>query len=253
MDVDEMLQRMRDPLGAPFYPQVLRVLLVVTWVLHIFFVTLALGSSAYTIYGFVRKGEHRLRLARTTARLTPNAVGLGIVTGIAPLLFVQTIYDPIWYASNSLTGFWSVIFVFVVMGGYGAGYLFSLKGSKDGRLLWSAVASTVLISFAGWIMHVLASVQLRPDEWRRWYAPNGIVDTKGIAFHDFSLPRLALLLPIQAAVSIACVLVLYAWFAARRDGDGDGDYQRWVADQGRRLGLAASPLYAVAGVGWALT
>ena len=254
MDIADLLDDLRDPLAAPFYPQVFRVLLVVTWMLHIFFVTLALGSSAYTVYGYARSGEHRRRLARTTARLTPNATGLGIVTGIAPLLFVQTIYDPIWYASNTLTGLWSVLFVFVVMGGYGSAYLFSLKGSEDGRLLWSAVASLVLLSFAGWIMHVLASVQLQPDQWMSWYAPNGIVDTRGVTFHDYNLPRLAFLLPLQAMLSIAVVLTLYAWFAARReDPEEDPTYLPWVAQRGRRLGIVAGPLYALAGLGWALT
>lgn len=257
MDIADLLHDLRDPLAAPFYPQVFRALLVITWVLHIFFVTLALGSSTFTVFGYVRPNERRLRLARTTARLTPNAVGLGIVTGIAPLLFVQTIYDPIWYASNTLTGLWSVLFVFVVMGGYGSAYLFSLKGSEHGRHLWSAVASVLLLFFAGWIMHVLASVQLEPDQWMKWYAPKGIVDTRGTAFHAFNLPRLAFLLPLQAMLSIAVVLPLYAWYAGRRDGEAeretDSGYLPWVAGLGRRLGLVAGPLYALAGLAWGLT
>lgn len=255
MDYGDLLDRMRDPLAAPFFPQVFRALLVLTWVVHIFFVTLALGSSLYTVYGYTRKGERRLRLARTTARLTPNATGLGIVTGIAPLLFVQTIYDPIWYASNALTGLWSVIFVFVVMGGYGSAYLFSLKGSPDGRMLWSAVASALLLSFAGWIMHVLAAVQLQPDKWMQWYAPQGIVQTQGTTFHSFNVPRLIFLLPLQAMMSIAVVLMLYAWFANRRDGETEPDpgYLPWVAQLGRRLGMIAGPLYTIAGICWAAT
>lgn len=252
MDIGDMLERMRDPLGAPFFPQVFQVLLVVTWVLHIFFVTLALGSSAFSIGGFVRKGEYPLRLARVAARLTPNAVGLGIVTGIAPLLFIQTIYDPIWYASNTLTGFWSVVFVFIVMGGYSMAYLFYLRGSQDGRLLWSAVASCALLAFAGWIMHVLASVSIRPDQWMQWYAPGGVVDTRGILFHTFSIPRLVFLLPLQAGLSLAVVLLLFAWYFGRRD-DADPAFLSWVAGIGRRLGLIVSPLYALFGLLWALT
>lgn len=275
MDVSEMLQRMRDPLGAPFFPPVFQVLLVVTWVLHIFFVTLALGSSCFSIYGFVQQGEYQLRLARVTARLTPNAVGLGIVTGIAPLLFVQTIYDPIWYASSTLTGFWSVTFIFIVMGGYSMAYLFYLKGSQDGRLLWSAVASLLLIFFAGWVMHVLASVSIRPDQWMQWYAPDGVIDTRGIQFHAFNLPRLVFLLPLQAGLSLAVVLQLFAWYfrqgeepatwqparsamaafnwGIRRLEDPDPDFLAWVAGLGRRLGMVVSLLYALFGVLWAIT
>lgn len=251
MTVGEMLKMMRDPLGAPFYPPALQVLLVVTWVLHIFFVTLALGSSLYAIWGFVRPNEHRLRLARIAARLTPNAVGLGIVTGIAPLLFVQTIYDPIWYASNTLTGFWSISFIFVVMGGYSLAYLFYLKGSPDGKLLWSAVASFILIFFAGWIMHVLAAVSIRPERWMEWYAPNGIVDTRGIIFHAWNIPRLVFLLPLQAGLSLAVALTLLAWYF--RHNTDDAPFMQWVAGVGRQLGLVISPLYALTGLLWAAT
>lgn len=252
MDIGDALEQMRDPLGAPFYPSILRVLLVLTWVVHIFFVTLALGSGCCAIYGFLHKGERQLRLARSAARVTPNAVGFGIVTGIAPLLFLQTIYDPIWYASNTLTGFWSVMFVFVVMGGYGLAYLFYMRGSRDGRLLWSTVASTVLICFAGWIMHVLASVSIRPDSWREWYAPNGIPDTRGVVFHAFNLPRLVFLLPIQAALSLAVVGLLHAWYMNKR-GDADSDYLSWVAALARRLGIVVSVLAAAVGLFWGVS
>ncbi|ACL24913.1 hypothetical protein [Chloroflexus aggregans] len=251
MNVGEMLKMMRDPLGAPFYPPALQVLLVVTWVLHIFFVTLALGSSLYAIWGFLRPTDYRLRLARVAARLTPNAVGLGIVTGIAPLLFVQTIYDPIWYASNSLTGFWSVSFIFVVMGGYSLAYLFYLKGSPDGKLLWSAVASFILLFFAGWIMHVLAAVSIRPERWMEWYAPNGIIDTRGIIFHAWNIPRLVFLLPLQACLSLAVTLTLFGWYFRR--SEEDAPFIQWVANLGRKLGLVISPIYALAGLLWAMT
>lgn len=252
MDIGDMLQRMRDPLGAPFFPPVLRLLLVVTWVLHIFFVTLALGSSSYSIYAFRRKGDYRLRLGRLAARLTPNAVGLGIVTGIAPLLFVQTIYDPIWYASNTLSGFWSVSLIFIVMGGYSLSYVFYLKGSKDGRLLWSAVLSFSLLFLAGWVMHVLHSVSIRPDQWMGWYAPGGVIDTRGITFHAFNLPRVAVLIPLQAGLSLAAMLQFTAWYLRQRP-DADPDFLAWVAQQGRRLGMIVSPIYALGGALWALT
>jgi hypothetical protein len=252
MDVGDLMEQMRDPLGAPFYPLVFQVLLVVTWVLHIFFVTAALGCGSYSLYGFARKGEHRLRLARHAAQATPSSVGLGIVTGIAPLLFIQVIYDPTWYAANTLVGFWSVMFVFVVMGGYGAAYLFYMRGSRDGRMLWSAALSLALLLLAGWIMHVLASVSIRPEQWSEWYSPNGLPDTRGVTFHSYNLPRVAFLLPLQAGLGLAVVLTLHAWYYRKRD-DADPDYLEWVGSLGRRLGLVLSPLYALAGAGWALT
>lgn len=252
MTVGEMLKMMRDPLGAPFFPPALQALLVATWVLHIFFVTLALGASLFSIYAFWQRSSERARqLGRLAARLTPNALGLGIVTGIAPLLFVQTIYDPLWYTANSLTGFWSVSFIFVVIGGYSLAYFFYLKGSQDRRLLFTAVASFALLLFAGWIMHVLHGVSIRPERWMAWYMPDGVIDTRGVTFHTWNIPRLVFLLPLQAGLSLAVVLLFSAWYLRRR-GD-DPAFLDWTAELGRRLGVTVSPVYALAGLGWALT
>lgn len=252
MEVEDALRMMRDPLGAPFYPRVFQVLLLLTWVVHIYFVTVAVGSSVTTIYGFRRGDERWLRLARSCARLTPSGVGLGIVTGIAPLLFVQVIYDPIWYASNALTGFWSVIFIIVVASGYTCAYVFYLKGSADGRLLWSSVLGLALLVLAGWIMHVLASVSIRPERWREWYAPNGVADTRGIEFHSFNVARVAFLLPLQAAIGTAVTGLIYTWYRLKRD-DADREYLTWVAGLSRRLGIIASVLYGGVGIAWAVT
>ncbi len=252
LTIGDMLKMMRDPLGAPFFPPALQALLVATWVLHIFFVTLALGASLFSIYAFWQQRDERARqLGRLSARLTPNALGLGIVTGIAPLLFVQTIYDPLWYTANALTGFWSVSFIFVVMGGYSLAYFFYLKGSQDRRLLFTAVISFVLLFFAGWIMHVLHGVSIRPEGWMTWYMPDGVIDTRGVTFHAYNIPRLLFLLPLQAGLSLAVVLQFSAWYLRRR-GD-EPAFLDWVAELGRRLGVIVSPLYALAGLGWALT
>jgi hypothetical protein len=252
MEVSELLERMRDPLGAPFYPRVFQLLLLITWAIHILFVTMALGSSVISIYGFIKGGDYQTRLARSAAKLTPSAVGLGIVSGIAPLLFVQVIYDPIWYASNALAGFWSVAFVFVVIGGYSLAYLFYMKGSPDGRLLWSAVGSAALLAFAGWIMHVLSAVSIRPEEWTSWYAPGGEVDTSGLSFHAYQLPRLTFLLVLQAALSLAVAGLVYTWYQAKRP-EADMDYLQWVANMARRLAMGTAVGFLLIGVMWSLT
>ncbi len=125
------------------------------------------------------------------------------------------------------------------MGGYSLAYLFYLKGSADGKLLWSAVVSFVLLFFAGWVMHVLASVSIRPERWMEWYAPNGVIDTRGISFHSWNIPRLAFLLPLQAGISMAVVLTLFAWYFRRIEEDAP--FMQWVAGRGRLLGLVVSP------------
>lgn len=248
----EMLQMMRDPLGAPLHPTIVQVLLVMTFVLHIYFVTLALGASCYTLWAFWRGNDWQKRFARVAARITPNAVGLGIVTGIAPLLFVQTIYDPLWYAANTLTGFWSTTFILILMGGYSLAYLFYLKGSPQGRLLWANALSLGLLLLAGWIMHVLANTQLYPEYWREWYAPNLEPDTRGVTFHAYNLPRATFLLVGSAMLSLGVTLMLFAWYFRQR-ADADLEYLRQVGALGKKLALLASPVLWATGTAWAFT
>jgi len=210
------------------------------------------GASCFALWAFWRGSEWQRRLARVAARLAPNAVGLGVVTGIAPLLFVQTIYDPLWYAANTLTGFWSTLFIFVVMGGYSLAYLFYLKGSPQGKLLWASGLSLALLLLAGWIMHVLANTALYPEYWREWYAPNREPDTRGIIFHAYNLPRVTFLLLVSSVLSLGVTLMLFAWYFRQRD-DADREYLTQVGQLGKRLALVAAPLLWVTGMMWAFT
>lgn len=251
----EILQMMRDPIGAPLHPVLVQVLLLLTWALHIIFATLAVGSAGLTLYAFLlRKGNaYWEQLGKLAARLVPNSIGLAIVTGIAPLLFVQTIYDPLWYASSSINGTWTVFFIFIMMGAYSLGYFFYLKGSPHGgRYIWSAIASFLLLTLAGWIMHVLSATSIRPEYWRQWYVPNGVVDTRGIVFHAWNMPRFLFLLPMQAMISLGVALIFVATVLSKR-GEAEPDYVKWLGELGRRFGFYTGPMYALVGVLWGAT
>jgi len=58
-DVGAMLKAMADPAGAPFYPVVMQVLQVLTWMLHMLFVYTSIGGLFFTIYylRFYKKGR----------------------------------------------------------------------------------------------------------------------------------------------------------------------------------------------------
>jgi len=105
---------------------------------------------------------------------------------------------------------------------------------------------------AGWIMHVLAETALRPEHWQQWYVKEGIVDTRGIVFHAWNLPRALFLLPMQALLSVGVAFIFVAHLLLRR-GDTDESYLRWQAALGQKLGLYTGPLYALMGLLWGLT
>lgn len=251
MSVETMLRLLRDPLGAPLPSPLLEGLLVLTWVPHILFAALALAAIGHAAYAHFSQDPNHRRLGLITARLAPNAVGLAIVTGVAPLLFVQVVYSPLWYASASLEGFWATTFIFVAMGGYALAYLFYLRGVREGRFLWSALCSFLLLLFAGWIMHVLVQVGLYPGRWLDWYAPQGQVDTRGVRFLHAEPARFAFLLLAQAPLALGVALLLFAGYFRRRQ-DADLLFLEWVAKLGLRFFRTTLPLYAALAFLWVL-
>lgn len=244
----EALLAMRDPLGAPVHPLAVQILLVVTYVLHIFFVTTAIGSLLLGLYGLRRPEEAWKRLARVSVRLAVQATGLGITMGIAPLLFVQVIYDPAWYTATTLMGLWTTLFIPIVALEYLFLYVLYLRGNLAGV----GYASLALLLLAGFIMHSLASAGLYPSRFVEWYAPGGAVDTSGTRFLGYNLPRFAALLFGQAALSLGVMLFLFAWYFGRRE-DVPRDFLGLVEGVGRGSLRLGALLFAGFGLLWAFT
>ncbi|GLV48434.1 hypothetical protein TJA_15870 [Thermus sp. LT1-2-5] len=242
----ETLLAMRDPLGAPVHPAALQLLLVVTYVLHIFFVTAAVGSLTLGLYALTRREENWKRLGHVAIRLAVQATGLGITMGIAPLLFVQVIYDPFWYTATTLMGLWTTLFIPVVALGYLFLYVLYLRGNVVGV----GYVALGLLVLAGFIMHSLANAGLYPSRWVDWYAPGGVPDTAGVRFVGYDLGRFAALLFGQAGLSLGVSLLLFAWYFRRREDVPPGflGFVEGVARGALRLG---GILFALFGLLWA--
>ena len=92
--VNEVLAALRDPMGVPLYPVVFQLLMVLTFALHILFVNFVVGGLLISLWGRFRRAERWQRLSATTARIATISVSFAVLIGVAPLLFVQVIYDP---------------------------------------------------------------------------------------------------------------------------------------------------------------
>ncbi|QFY43377.1 hypothetical protein F6R98_12740 [Candidatus Methylospira mobilis] len=249
MDI-ETLNALRSPSGLPSHPVIFLILLVVTWTLHILAVQVMLGSTALSVIGvFVNDGFMR-KLGNIMLNTAKVAVSIAIVLGVAPLLFVQVIYDPFWYVSNVLSARWVIAFIFILLAAYWAMYhrYFASKDNADdqqsGR--WSLVASLVLLLLVGFIMHVLVSQMLRPELWMGWYAPGGHIDSTGSTLHEFNLWRFIYFISLS-------VPVIGAWLIAYRQYLGlhgpNATFSYWVGRLGTRLmsagGLASLLFYVL--------
>ncbi|VVM08270.1 hypothetical protein [Methylacidimicrobium tartarophylax] len=219
-DLGTFLNVLRDPAGIPAPPVLFQWLMVLTWALHILFVNLVLGGGTLAIAAFLRRKDPLWgRLSRAMTQVTKIALSLAIVLGVAPLLFTQVIYDPMWYASNVLSAAWVMGFIYALGLGYTCWFVFSFRnkeGASAGELLW-AIAAILLFALNGFVMHVLSIQSILPAKWLEWYAPQGIPDMSGLKVHAFSLPRF-LFFFAAAAAGIGIFLLAYAdYFRLRSD------------------------------------
>jgi hypothetical protein len=250
MEIASMLKALRDPMGVPFFPVVFQLLMVLTFALHIMFVNFVLGTSFLSVYGHLRSDERWKRLSGSMAKAVTVNVSMAMLLGVAPLLFIQVVYDPFWYASNGLSAAWVMGFIGIMMLAYGFAYVAYLgrESGKGPSVAAFGIASFVLFLLAGAIMHVLGYQLLQPEKWLAWYAKGNVVDTSGTSLHDFQLPRfLHFIVPSFAMTGI--FLMLYSWYFKDRK-DMDKGYLDWVGKVGARMAFAFTAIQAAVGFWW---
>jgi hypothetical protein len=155
----EMLYALRDVAGVPSHPVTFLILGVLTFALHILAVQVMLGASGLVIWGALSKDAYKRQLAAAMLGVAKVAVSVAVVLGVAPLLFVQVIYDPFWYTSNVLSAWWVIGFIVILTVGYLLMYVFYAKNhhlaEEETLCSGSMILSLVLMLVVGFIMHVL--------------------------------------------------------------------------------------------------
>ena len=156
-----------DWLSLPAPAVFLEGLFLLTFWIHMIFVGLALGGAivlAARSFLFLAKRNTLESLDRKLVRAMPPIVSVTITTGIAPLLFVQTLYGHFSYSSNILLGyFWLGSLVLLLVGFiclYLAGWLW------DWQISLPALAA-LPVCFLG-ILYIFtnnAILTIQPDHW----------------------------------------------------------------------------------------
>jgi hypothetical protein len=241
---------LRDPLGIPFHPVLFQILMVLTFAIHIIFVNLVIGTSLFSVYGFIRRENFWRRLSRSLVRATTVSASLAILFGVAPLLFVQVLYDPFWYTSNMLSAAWVIGFMIIIMAAYGLTYIFYLRRNAHDSTRFAAFGASAFLLFvlAGVIMHALNYQLLQPGNWRQWYMPDGLPDTAGISLHAFSIGRFFhFIMPSFGLTGI--FLMLYARYFRDR-ADMESAFLQRVGSLGARLAYVFTVLQVLVGFWW---
>lgn len=247
-----MLHTLQDPTGIPSHPLIFQVLMVLTWVPHILFVNISLGAALMGLYAFTRRHDaYWCELSAAMTKVAKVGVSLLVVLGVAPLLFTQTIYDPQWYASNVLSAAWAIGFIFTLMVGYLAWFVFYLKNHGEhapGWIFWLGVFGFAMFLLDGFIMHVLAYQALHPEQWLAWYTPGGQVDMSGTGIHAYQLPRLGFLMAMSVTVFGAFMIAYGDYFRVRTDRSPA--YLAFARSLGNDLAIAGAALQVVFLLWW---
>ncbi|MBO1923560.1 hypothetical protein [Thiomicrorhabdus sp. 6S3-12] len=255
--VTEMMYALRNPAGIPTFPIIFIGLGVLTFALHILFVQLMLGTSAITLYGAFNNNAYWRRLGAAMLEISKVSVSVAIVVGVAPLLFVQVVYDPHWYTSNVLSADWVIAFIVILILAYWAMYYYYFQNGKNQdktlqpKSRWSMITSLILMLVVGFIMHSLTSQILHPELWKEWYMQNGKLDYSGTQLHAYNIWRYAFFISMAIPVTGA-MLVTYRRFKSVRE-DADHDYLNWAAEVGKKWIKVGSVISTVLYVAWMAT
>ncbi|WP_319558292.1 hypothetical protein [Thiomicrorhabdus sp.] len=245
------LQVLRDPAGIPSHPVVFQVLMVFTWVFHMLFVNITLGSALLSLYAFQhRQNRHWNQLSQGMTKAAKVSVSMLIVLGVAPLLFTQVIYDPQWYSSNVLSAAWAIGFIFTLILGYSSWFVFYFK-NHDGvksSAIWWGIFGLAMFVLDGFIMHVLSYQALLPEQWLSWYSADGQADMSGTGLHAYQPGRFLFFMAMSITV-LGAFLSAYAHYYKVRE-DKEHHYLTFVNRLGRKFTFAGLLMQSVTFVWW---
>jgi hypothetical protein len=143
------------------------VLYLLTFALHAVFVSYVLAGTGYALVQAIR-GSDDVIAERVRDRL-PFMLGCGITAGVAPLLFIQLLYQRRFYTANLLMGpRWGAVVPALIAGFYA---LYLAKAATSIRWRRAALAGGLTcFAFVAWSWTELHLLMQADPAWRAMYA-----------------------------------------------------------------------------------
>ena len=165
-----------NPLPAPYW--LFKLLLLVTFTLHIIAMNFMLGGAFLAVVArFTSKGkEFRNRIFLDLAKKIPVFLAATITIGIAPLLFVQAIYGQYFYTSTILIAWpWFLLLVLLVVAYYGFYYVTYNGQRRPGPAGIVLLVSLALVLVIAFIQSTNVTLMQTPSHWAAKYfaSPTG--------------------------------------------------------------------------------
>lgn len=223
------------PLPGPVW--LFEFLLLLTFVLHILAMNFLLGGSIISVIerlraktmpsqgvGAAAADPEPFLVARWFEKKMPIAMAFTVTLGIAPLLFVQTMYGHLFYTASVITAWpwFSVLGVLLVT--YSLVYRLSFHGeSLSGGAKTTAVLIMIgLVSIAFLYVNNM-TLSIRPDVWAAKYFARGDGTAWNLDDPTF-FPRLMHFVTAAAAVAGMVLAVV----GAKRVNGGDETGRAWL-------------------------
>ncbi|MGQ9696723.1 MAG: hypothetical protein ACUVRO_01860 [Armatimonadota bacterium] len=240
-----------DPLGLPWDPLLMKVLLLATFVVHILLVAAMLGGTVLVFFGelvgLVPSAQRWRRMAVQYGYILPFIMSLAVTFGIPPLLFMQVLYSQYLYTSSVLIAWPWILVIPSLSLGYGGLYIYQRLHDRIGRTRLLVMGTTLALFL--WVAFVYVNnMTLAQAPWR-WPA---LYTATATGFHlnlgePILWPRYGMV--VSGAVAVAGAVA--AWIAGRSIRTGDREFGQW----GIRVGscICAAGLTAAGLFGWAMT
>ena len=232
-----------NPLPAPFW--VFKLLLVVTFFLHIIAMNFMLGGAVLALGAKWRSKDpaHGARVFFDVAKKLPSLLPATITLGIAPLLFVQVLYGQFFYTSSIIMAWpWFLVLVLVTVAYYGFYYVSFRSGQQPGkaeRVMW---LSTIFIVVIGFLFSSNFTLSQAPSRWAGKYFAHPSGWSLNLS-EPTLIPRF--LHFFVAAVAVGGVLLV---FIAMANWKRDHDYARLVLHFGGKAFMYATMAQIVVGL-----
>jgi hypothetical protein len=204
-------------------------LYVVTLALHAALIGYVLGGAGYALIAAARRRPDPI--AAAARDWLPFFLGAAITAGVAPLLFVQLLYQERFYTADLLLGpRWLAIVPALIVGFYALYVHKAAAADRPRRRLVSIAVAVVCFAFVAWSWTEHHLVMLDDARWHDFYQAGRRIYTS-----DAVGPRLALWLMSSAP--------LFASIAAWQIGDDVQARRRLAAIA--LIGIAASTALAL--------
>ncbi|MFC1493031.1 hypothetical protein ACFL6O_03660 [candidate division KSB1 bacterium] len=218
------------PIPAPYW--LILSLLIFTFVIHLVFMNCLLGGTFISAYNsiFGKNDPKKTHLSKKLFGFMPAVIAVAVNFGVAPLLFVQTLYGHLLYSSSILMAFfWFSIIPLAIFGYYGS-YLLKFKWEEvnQKRILVTGVVSLIFMVVAFFFVNNM-TLMLRPEQWFEHYFKAPATGT--LNWWDIQIyPRYLHVFFGALAVTGVWIMII-----GSRGLTGDREWSEWAVKYGSKI------------------